>query len=111
MDRCKEYFGFAISFAGLGYIALWPLASYGGDLLGVSLHPLALPPALQMTGVLSAIFVAVRLLLAAARRWRGRAAAAVRAPQAAPATPLRRREPARYVTSVKPRSHFGLRGR
>ena len=135
MNRIKDYTGFAAWFTGLGYIALWPVTSpdLGGrpfgatifcrdgalellDMLCNSPHPLRLPPALHMLGFLSAVFVAVRLLVYAVRR-RRRAAAAraakasaliVRLP-ATTQTPVRRKPaPARRL--VKPRAHFGLRG-
>lgn len=108
MDRCKEYCGFAISFAGLGYIVLWPLAGYGGRLFGVWLHPLTLPPALQAVGVLSAIFVSVRLLLLAVRRLRRQGATAAAAAPKSPAPACRKF--LRHLPPVKPRSQFGLRG-
>src|SRR5512140_1301095 len=76
MNRIKDYLGFAIWFAGLGYIALWPVTSpdLGGKPFGASVfcrdtplsvldflchsaHPLQLPPNLHMLGFLSALFV------------------------------------------------------
>jgi hypothetical protein len=111
MDRCKEYCGFAISFAGLGYIALWPLAALASRLLGVAPHPLALPPALQATGMLAAIFVIARLLLLMMRRLRRQyAPQAAHAPDTAVKPRVLRREPLRHLPQVKPRSQFGLRG-
>jgi hypothetical protein len=104
MDRCKEYFCFAFSFAGLGTIVLWLLTSRG--------HPLALSPALEEIGMLSAIFFITRMLLLAIRRLRRQptAPAAVAAtPRLAAARPLRRKA-LRPPAPVKPRSHFGLRG-
>ena len=69
MNRIKDYIGFAIWFAGLGYIVLWPVTSpdLGGkpfgasifcrdaslsvlDLLCNSAHPLQLPPSLHALG-------------------------------------------------------------
>ena len=66
MNRIRDYIGFAVWFAGLGYIALWPLSSpdVGGkpfgasilcrdaslrvlDLLCRSTQPLQLPPGLH----------------------------------------------------------------
>jgi len=110
MDRCRDYFCFAVSFAGLGYIALWPLAGYGGDLFGVSLTPLVLPPALHLAGTLSAIFVAVRALLLASRRLRRPSAAPATLPQMAVPARIPCRKALRQVAAVKPRAQFGLRG-
>ena len=134
MNRIKDYIGFAIWFAGLGYIALWPVTSpdLGGkpfgasilcreaslrvlDLLCHSTLPLQLPPSLHALGLLSTGFVTVRLLLRALKRSR-RAAGARAADMSALATRLPdavappRRKPLRVVRPVKPRTHFGLRG-
>ncbi len=106
----KEYCRFAISFVGLGYIALWPLAGYGGRLFGVSLHPLSLPPALQAVGMLSAIFVTMRLLLLVVRRLRGQGSAPTAATPEEAVTPRAWRKFLRHLPPVKPRSQFGLRG-
>jgi hypothetical protein len=106
MNRVWDYIGFAVWFAGVGYIVLRLLGSPG--------H-LALPPALHAIGLASAMFVAVRLLLHAVGR-RRRAAVGVGAASALPArrpTAILwppRRKPARALRPVKPRSHFGLRG-
>lgn len=109
MDRCKDYFCFAVSFAGLGYIALWTLAGCG-DLFGVPLTPLVLPPALQLAGTLSAIFVGVRASLLVARRWRRPSAASAMLPPMAVPARLPRHKTLRQVAAVKPRAQFGLRG-
>jgi hypothetical protein len=99
MNRVWDYIGFAVWFAGLGYIVLWLLGSPG--------H-LVLPPGLQAVGVASAMLVPVRLLLRVVSRRRGapaaqprKAAAVLRPPRRKSSYPLR---------SVKARSHFGLRG-
>jgi hypothetical protein len=134
MNRIRDYTGFATWFCGLGYIALWPVTSpdLGGkpfgasifcrdtslsvlDLLCNSAHPLQLPANLHALGFLSAIFVAVRLLLYAIRRSRraiasraaGMSALMTRLPDA---VALLRRKPAPPLRPVKPRTHFGLRG-
>lgn len=52
MNRVWDYIGFAVWFAGLGYIVLW--------LFGSPEH-LTLPPALRVIGVASAMFVPVQL--------------------------------------------------
>ena len=135
MNRIKDYTGFATWFAGLGYIALWPVTSpdLGGkpfgasifcrdgslsllDLLCNSSHPLLLPPPLHALGFLSAVFVTMRLLLYAVRRSRraaGRAAgeaSALTAQMPVTIAPPPPRKPARPLRPVKPRTHFGLRG-
>jgi hypothetical protein len=121
VNRFKEYACFAIWFAGLGYIVLWPLTSpdYGGQLFGASIlcragaslpldwlcnsaHPLTLPPALHVIGMLAAVSVTVRALLSAIRRSRLR--------KASPARRLARRKARRPAARVSPRSQFGLRG-
>ena len=100
MNRVWDHIGFAVWFAGLGYIVMWLLRS--PDLL-------LLPPALHVLGVASAMFVPVRLLLRAMSRRRASAGAV---PTRKPAAVLRppRRKSSYPLRSVKPRSHFGLRG-
>ncbi len=101
MNRVWDYIGFAVWFAGLGYIAMW--------LFGSPDH-LTLPPTLHAVGVAAAALVPVRLVLRAVSK---RRAGAVPAPHPrTPATVLRpaRRRPARPLRQVKARSHFGLRG-
>ena len=102
MNRVWDYIRFAVWFAGLGYIIMWLLSS--PDLL-------LLPPALHAVGIASAILVPVLLSRAVGRRRAAASAAeAVSAPTPAaiPQPPLR--NSARPLRSVKPRSHFGLRG-
>ncbi len=133
MSRIRDYSGFAIWFAGLGYIALWPISSldssgrpFGASLFcpghasGVlnllcnSAHPLQLPPGLHALGFVSVLFIAARLLTRALQRLRRPAenlpidlsAQLARLPQ----TPPRRRKPALPPRLVKPRAQFGLRG-
>jgi len=100
MNRVWDYIGFAFWFAGLGYIVMWLLRS--PDLL-------LLPPALHIVGIASAMFVPVRLI---ARFIGRRRAAAGAIPARKPTTVLRppRRKSSYPVRTVKPRSHFGLRG-
>ena len=74
MNRVWDYIGFAVWFAGLGYIVLW--------LLGSPDH-LTLPPALHAIGVAAAMLVPVRLLLRAAGHRRRTAQIAAR-PRANP---------------------------
>ena len=133
MNRIKDYIGFALWFAGLGYIMLWPITSpeLGGKPFGASIFchatplatldflcnsalPLQLPPNLHVLGFLSALFVIVRMLLRAFKRSR-RAARTLGADMSAPVTrlpdsPPPRRKPMRRLRPVKPRTHFGLRG-
>jgi hypothetical protein len=107
MERCRDYLSFAFSFAGLGYVVLWPLAVYGGDLFGAWPHPAELPPTLQIAGTLSALFAAARLLLFAFRRMRPVAMA----PRIVLLGRPMPRSPLRHLPTVKPRAHFGLRRR
>ncbi len=134
VNRIKDYTGFAIWFAGLGYLALWPVASpdldgkpFGAfmfcrdvslsvlDLLCNSAHPLQLPPTLHALGFLSTMFVTVRLLQYALKRAR-RALASSAVGMSVPMTrlpnvvPSPQRKPTRPLCPVKPRTHFGLRG-
>jgi len=134
MNRIKDYARFVIWFAGLGYMALWPVSSpdLSGKPFGASIvcqdgalallaslcnsaHWLELPPALHAMGSLSAIVVAVRLLFYAFKRWRRLAGTGV-AQVTAPAAPMPAaaapswRNPAHPLRPVKPRTHFGLRG-
>lgn len=133
MNRIKDYTGFAIWFSGLGYIALWPVASLGLDgkpfgaslfchdvslslldLLCNSAHPLQLPPGLHALGFLSTMFVTFRLLQYALKRLRralasraaNLSALIARLPDIVPP----RRKPTRSLRPLKPRTHFGLRG-
>jgi hypothetical protein len=101
MNRVWDYVGFAVWFTGLGYIVMWLLCS--SDYF-------VLPPSLQAVGVTSAMLVPIRLLMRAVGRRRHAAANTV--PPRKPAAVLRprRRKPAQPLRSVKPRSHFGLRG-
>lgn len=127
MNRLKDYIGFAIWFAGVGYILLWPLAAngHGGKLFGDSLlcgsegplplyilchaaHPLTLPPTLHVLGTASVLAAGLRLLCAGWRRCRRAATAAgseqpVEAPTLrVPAARLRPLRPLRPSTPAKP---------
>jgi hypothetical protein len=129
VQRFKDHLRFAVCFAGLGYLVLWPLAASGrsGRLFGAALlcggdaphhlsmlcgsaHPLTLSPALHVMGFLSALAALLWLSLHLLRRWRRRrrdraSPLAVSAPPLAPAPPI---VPPRPV--VAPRREFGLRG-
>jgi hypothetical protein len=132
LHRLRDYLGFIVWFAGLGYIVIWPLAASGNgglpfgaavlctgvtsgvlELLCHSVHPSALPLPFHVLGALSVIAISFKVLhYGLSRAWRGHAGvarlAATRAPGAA-AAPL---PPSvlRSLPRVKPRSHFGLRG-
>jgi hypothetical protein len=95
MNRVCDYCGFVVWFTGLGYIVLWLIAAPEQRML---------PPALHGAGLLAATFVCVRLIVLAIRRWRVPAAVA-RAPSVLAEPPPRR------LPTVKPRDHFGLRGK
>jgi hypothetical protein len=102
MNRVWDYIGFAVWFAGLGYIALWAFRPS---------EQMMLSPGLHAAGTAAAIFVPVRLLMHAVSR---RRLAAQNAPHPrVPDAVLRQpqRKPARPHRPVKPRSQFGLRGR
>jgi hypothetical protein len=107
MNRVWDDIGFAMTFAGFGYIVLW---------LTGSLDDLMLSPALHVVGAAAAVFACVNLLLRAVGR-RRRAATGNDIPAASagrlPAGILRppRRKPACPLPQVKPRNHFGLRGK
>jgi len=103
MTRVWDYLGFAICFAGLGYVGLWFVGSPGF---------VALPPIFHALGGGAAAFVPLRAILFVIRRFRAagrpKAHAESRKPAASP-RPLRRK--ASYpIRHVAPRSHFGLRG-
>jgi hypothetical protein len=108
MDRCKDYFGFAMGFAGIGYAVLWPLTAIGNG--G---HPFVLPAGLHALGLAAVLLAAARLSCRLLRRWRLRAslmpAAALNA-RLPGAIPSRPKKPVRRMRTVKPRKHFGLRG-
>jgi len=135
MNRIKDYTGFVGWFAGLGYIVLWPLTvdNLSGKPFGVSIfcsdgplsvpdflcnsaHPLRMPSGLHVLGVMSAVFVTVRLVVYAFRRSRrtagARASKATLPPERISAVlpRLPQRKPAPPRRKVEPRTHFGLRG-
>ena len=132
MNRLRDYIGFAVCFAGLGYIVVWALASTGDgapfgaaflcadagpgllDGLCHSARPLSLPLPLHVLGALSTIAVTLQILRLGwrrARRWRAGVAPqriGVHGPDAAlkPAPQLALHR----LPRVKARRHFGLRG-
>lgn len=132
MNRCRDYFGFAVWFAGIGYAVLWPFSANGagGYPFGASVvcgrsgggviaalcglpHPFTLAVGLHILGFAAAMTVAARLSWRLIRRWRQRpsaipaAALSGRLPGAIPARP---QPPPRRLPAVKPRKDFGLRG-
>lgn len=128
MERCKDYFRFAVWFAGIGYAVLWPLAAVGhGKLLfgtsficsgagrGVTAalcelpHPVSLPLGLHLMGSAAAIAVVLRLCWRLLRRVRTRPVGMPAIRLAEPSPPRPSQAPTRRRT-VKPRTHFGLRG-
>ncbi len=105
MKRAWDSIGLAISIAGLGYLVLW-LTGWSGRLL--------VSPAMHTAGLAAAAFAVVSLFLHGLGR-RRRAAAdngTVFIPRKSAAIfRLARRKPARPLSRVKPRAHFGLRGK
>jgi hypothetical protein len=123
---------FAIGFAGLGYIVVWPITSpdFDGHRFGIAIfcrdglaglldplcdssHALTLPPSLHVFGFAAALIVIGRVLVYALKRSRqvnGDPAIdpSLEARTNAPA-PLWRKPP-RRARAVKPRAQFGLRG-
>lgn len=128
MNRIKDYVCFAACFAGLGYIVLWPITAdeLGGSfsasmfcrdgtagLLGFmcqSVQPLRLAPGLHALGFVSAVFVAARAVIAAVKRSRRPPLPAIAMQSADEEKPPPPRKPPPSLRTVKPRTHFGLRG-
>ncbi len=129
MNRVRDYIQFAVCFAGVGYIVLWPFTAHDGPIAAFAAswicggnfmtdaicrlpHPLTLAPGLHLIGLVSALAVVAHCV------WR-------RLIQLRPAKPTAKRAlPADAVVSrprisatlierprpVKPRRQFGLRG-
>jgi hypothetical protein len=113
VERCKDYICFVAWFAGLSYMALWPLTAHGvgGRGLGADW---TLPPTLHAVGILAAAFVNMRIVAIVFKRWRSRHAAAPAAaitPELVEARLGPQRWKAPPAAQVKPRSQFGLRGK
>jgi hypothetical protein len=134
MNRIKDYSCFAACFVGLGYIVLWPITGneMDGEAFGASIfcrdgsfglmdfvcgssQPLRMAPGLHAIGFMSAIFVTTRLLLSAVKRSRRAVRARASASSSSalqaldePAPPPRKSR--LLQPTVKPRTHFGLRG-
>jgi hypothetical protein len=133
VNRFKDYLGFAVWFIGLGYVALWPLATsgYSGKLFGASLlcggsahlfgadvlgvlchlkHPLTLSPMLHVMGFSATIITGLRLVYRTLYRYRRARAVAMAAPSVElPTAMVRRQPPLRLPRRFPPRRHFGLR--
>jgi hypothetical protein len=127
MKLVRDYLGFAVWFAGIGYVVLWPLAEagdgmpFGGSYVCVAGvlsvlcgfdHPLTLPPALHVLGALLAVVVVGRLARRLLRRLRRPAHIHTATPD--PGLPVAVSPPARRLLlrlprQVRRRSEFGLR--
>lgn len=132
MNRVKDYIQFAVCFAGLGYVTLWPLTAHDGPIAAFEAslicsdrfladaicrlpQPMTLSPGLHLAGLLAATAVVARCawwrlarLLHFRRAVPGDTARVISrlrilARAGSPASmPIRR--------AVKPRRQFGLRG-
>jgi hypothetical protein len=127
MKLVRDYLGFAILFAGIGYMVLWPLTAGGNDMpFGGSYvcnshalsvicdldQPLTLPPALHVLGAISAMVVIGQLAWRVLRRlWRpaGVGTATPDPRVSALVDPRARRSTMRISRQVTPRREFGLR--
>jgi len=134
VQRVRDYLNFAIGFAGLGYIVVWPITSpdFDGHRFGIAMlcqddaagllalqcnssHAVTLPPALHVLGFVSALIVIARVLfhvLKQSRQMNGNTAidpSAVIESRTSAAVPMWRKPPHR-LRPVKPRAQFGLRG-
>lgn len=133
MNRVKDYIQFAVCFAGLGYIAFWPLTAHDNTIarFEASLicdgpfsaltdaicrvpHAVTLSPGLHLLGQLAAATVVLRCLM---RRWQRRRRAFSGTIIIPPELhspiqrlPAMRRPAAPPPRPVKPRRQFGLRG-
>ena len=137
MNRFQDYLCFAVRFAGLGYIVLWPVSTPAhGELFGASVictgktadvfalicrmpHPLQMSIGLHAAGALCAVLATLHVLLRmigrAGRRHRGLSAVpAVRPAAVVPPAPPKSRLRWRHLPPprklLQARSHFGLRG-
>jgi hypothetical protein len=123
MNRVRDYLQFAVCFAGIGYIVLWPLTAHEGAIAGLEAsmicggrlltdaicrlpQPLTLSPGLHLIGFVSALAVVAHCILRRLMRLRAPPADAARV-VSRPAMAAALREKPR---PVKPRRQFGLRG-
>ena len=112
MNRCKDYACFVAWFAGLSYMALWPLTAHGMGGVGLGAD-WKLPPTLHVLGLIASLFVLARIAAIAVARLRRRRAAQPEpavAPDLLAARLNARRWKAPAAQSVRPRAQFGLRG-
>ena len=113
MNRCKDYICFIAWFAGLSYMALWPLSAHGVGGIGLGAD-WSLPPALHAIGFSAAAWVDMRLAMIALRHLRRRRALpaqpAISAEQLEARLGLQRWKAPPDLRAVKPRAQFGLRG-
>jgi hypothetical protein len=122
VNRVCDYCGFAMRFVGVGYIALLPLATPAPvataachtplpqDYLCYLPHMFRLPLGLHVLGVICAGGLGIYLVVRRLSRWqrdRAQRASTLAARMPASLTRPSRRTPMR---TVKPRSHFGMRG-
>jgi len=127
MKLVGDYLGFAVWFAGIGYVVLWPLAdtgdgmpfggSYvcGAGILSVLCgfeRPLTLPPALHVLGALLAVVAVGQLAWRLLRRLHPPAPVYTATPNLrlpVAVSPPARRSTLRVPRQVMRRSEFGLR--
>jgi hypothetical protein len=124
MKLVRDYLGFAVWFAGIGYLILWPLTDgangmpFGGSYVcgtgALSFlcdfdHPLTLPPALHLLGALSTMAVIGQLAFRVLRRLRHPTVAIQDSRLSVLADPRARRSTLQVPRRVKPRNEFGLR--
>jgi len=108
INRVRDYIGFAVGFAGFGYVVLWLTGASDRLLLSSTLHA---------AGAAAAIFTSVSLLLHAVGRRRRDAGAGGAVSGLLARTPVAilraaaARKPRAPLPRVKPRKHFGLRGK
>jgi hypothetical protein len=104
MKRVRDFIGFAVAFAGLGYLVLW-LTGWSARLM--------LSPAWHTAGVAAAGFAVVSLLLQLSRRRRATVGSEPVLIPRKSAVIFRavRRKATRPPSRVKARAHFGLRGK
>lgn len=126
MGLVRDYLTFATRFAGIGYVAMWPLAStadgtpFGGAYVCRALtalceieRPFTLPHSLHVLGAIAAIAVTAMIMLRITRRLlRRRSPVVVPNARVSAAVGCSVRQSTLQVPrSIKPRKEFGLRRR
>ena len=113
MNRCKDYACFIIWFAGLSYMALWPLSAHGVGGIGLG-GDWELPPTLHVIGLAAAVFVNIKIVQLVLARFRKPRAAQAEPNPLTPDLVAARLNVGRWkapsAQTVKPREQFGLRG-